>query len=60
MPGAFINLPRAFGTVDHSVLVRKIELNRVIGINKAWFKSYLLQRKQYIQIDVNKRQTFNL
>ena len=39
-----------FDTVDHSVLLRKLELYRITGFNLAWFKNYLSNRKQYIQI----------
>lgn len=49
----FIDLSKAFDTVHHSILLRKLELNSVISITKAWLKSSLLQRKQHIQIDGN-------
>ena len=55
MNGVFIDLPKAFDTVDHSVLLRKLELYGITDRNYAWIKSYLSNRFQYIQIDENSR-----
>ena len=59
-PGVFIDLPKVFNAIYHSVLLRKLELSGAIGINKVWFKSYLSQTKQYIQVEAVIEQTFNL
>ena len=53
--GVFIDLSKAFNTVDHSILLRKLELNGITDRNYAWIKSYLSNRLQYIQIDENSR-----
>ena len=53
--GVFIDLSNAFDTVDHSILLRKIELYGVTGRNYAWSKNYLSNRLQYIQVDENYR-----
>ena len=56
--GVFIDLSKAFDTVDHSILLNKIELYGITDRNYAWIKSYLLNRLQYIQIDGNSRTEF--
>ena len=49
--GVFIDLSKAFDTVDHSILLRKLELYGITDRNYAWIKSYLSNRLQYIQIN---------
>ena len=56
--GVFIDLSKASDTVDHSVLLRKLELYGITDRNYAWIKSYLSNRLQYIQIDENSRTEF--
>ena len=46
----FIDLSRAFDKVDHTILIRKLEIYSIKGINLAWFRSYLTNRIQYISI----------
>ena len=56
--GLFIDLSKAFDTVDHSILIKKLKLHGVKGNNLRWFESYLSNRKQYISYNSNKRTTF--
>ena len=56
--GVFIDLSKAFDTVDHSILLKKLELYGITDRNYAWIKSYLSNRLQYIQIDENSRTEF--
>ena len=44
--GVFIDLPKAFDTVDHSILLKKLKFYGITDKNLAWFESYLSNRKQ--------------
>ena len=46
--GIFIDLSKAFGTLDHKVLTKKLELYGIKDCNLRWFESYLSNRKQFI------------
>ena len=48
--GVFIDLSKAFDTVNHSVFIKKLQMYGIRGINLAWFRSYLTNRKQYISL----------
>ena len=56
--GVFIDLSKAFDTVDNSVILRKLELYGITDRNYACIKNYLSNRLQYIQIDENSRTEF--
>ena len=52
--GVFIDLSKAFDTVDHQILIPKLE-HVIKGKALKWLKSYLSERKQCITYpDVNK------
>ena len=46
--GVFIDLSKAFDTVDHQILIKKLQYYGTDGTALEWFKSYLSSRKQYI------------
>ena len=48
MIGLFIDLPRAFDTISHKILVDKLYKYGIRGIALEWIKDYLLNRKQYV------------
>lgn len=48
--GFFIDLKKAFDTVDHSILLEKLEHNGIIGVVNNWFSFYLTYRYQSTQI----------
>lgn len=49
--GVFIDLQKAFDTIDHSILMNKLERDGIRGIAYKWMKSYLDDRYQYVEIN---------
>ena len=47
----FIDLEKAFYTVDHNILCKKLELYGVQQLELSWFKSYLSNRKQFCRVN---------
>ena len=48
--GVFVDLQKAFDTVDHKILISKLDHYGIRGCCSDWFKSYLSDRFQFVSI----------
>ena len=48
--GVFINLKKSFDTVNHDILLAKLENYGIRGVINSWFRSYLTDRKQTMEV----------
>ena len=49
----FVDLSKAFDTVYHQILLKKLEYYGIAGNNLRWFENYLKNRKQFISFEHN-------
>ena len=47
----FMDLSKAFDTLDHSILLNKLNHYGIRNTELSWFQSYLTDRKQYVELN---------
>ena len=60
MLSVLFDLAKTFDTINHKILLHKLEFYGVRGLALNWFKSYLTDRKQYVLYNNVKSQTLEI
>ena len=50
--GVFVDLQKAFDTVDHQLLLAKLNHYGICGVSNGWFKLHLSNCSQYVSINL--------
>ena len=58
--GLFIDLSKAFDTINHSALLTKLNHYGIRGVANLWFNSYLSNRMQYTVVNDTKSEILNI
>ncbi len=55
--GVFLDLSKAFDTVNHDILIKKLDFYGIRGHVNKWLLSYLTNRRQFVSINNVSRRT---
>ena len=56
----FLDLSKAFDTINHSKLLHKLNFYGIRGTSNLWFENYLSERKQYLEFNGIKSNLLNI
>lgn len=56
----FLDLSKAFDTLDHKILLEKLKYYGITGVAHKLMESYVTDRKQYVEIDGSKSNLLNV
>ncbi len=56
----FLDLSKAFDTLDHKMLLEKLKHYGITGVVYKLMESYIINRKQYVEIDGTKSELLNI
>ena len=56
----FLDLKKAFDTVDHDLLIKKLEFYGIKNTALRWFISYLSNRKQVCKVGMSMTNSENI
>ena len=54
LAGIFLDLSKTFDTLDHAILLSKLEARGITGAAQRWLTDYFRNRIQYVQIEDSK------
>ena len=56
----YLDFSKAFDTIDHTLLCKKLQSYGIRGMTNEWFRSYLHSRNQYVSIQGSRSNVKNL
>ena len=58
--GVFLDLSKAFDTLHHTILLNKLLYYGIKGTELVWFKSYLINRTQFVSYTGTNSRTLSI